>query len=162
MSTFEQRQFARRQALNNKFVQFNRKFISMQGPETDQLVEWGKIVTPYPRTICTERFPLRSRNEEALAVIVPNIPELQRLGLSRPTFEQAIRFSSQLTPKDGHEGKTLVFPSDPPFSGDVLPRIPCWLTLAWRPAREFSELCLYFVERACWPENTLVVGFAAL
>jgi hypothetical protein len=150
----------RQQTLNERFLQFNRKFVSMQGPETDELVASGKIITPYPGTICTRRFPLRSRNEETLAVIVPNVQDIEELGLSRPTFEQAIRFASQLTPKDGHEGKLLVFPSDPPFSGDVLPAIPCWLTLAWRPERKLSELCLYFVERNCWPENTAVVGFA--
>jgi len=32
----------------------------------------------------------------------------------------------------------------------------------WRPEREVSELCLYFVERAAWPENTMVVGFVVL
>jgi len=160
--SFEQRQLMRRQTLNDRFLQFNRKFISMQGPDTDELVKWGKIVTPYPRSICTRYFPLRSRNEDVMAVIVANLPELEALRLFRPTFEQAIRFVSQLTPNDGHKGRTLVFPSDPPFAGDVLPSIPCWLTLVWRPEREVSELCLYFVERAAWPENTMVVGFVVL
>jgi hypothetical protein len=134
----------------------------MNGPQTDQLVQSGKIFTPYPRTICTRHFPLRPRVEQALAVIVPNLDDIKMLGLSRPTFEQAIRFVSQLTPRDAHKGKTLVFPSEQPFSGDVLPALPCWLTLAWRSERELSELCLYFIERDAWPENAVFVAFATL
>jgi len=134
----------------------------MQGSQTDELVQSGKIITPYPKTICTRHFPLRPRDEQVLAVIVPNLDDIEALGLSRPTFEQAIRFVSQLTPGDAHKEKTLVFPSEKPFSGDVLPTIPCWLTLVWRSKRELSELCLYFIERGAWPENTEVVAFATL
>jgi len=134
----------------------------MQGLQTDELVQSGKIITPYPETICTRHFPLRPRDEQVLAVVVPNLDDMKALGLSRPTFEQAIRFASQLTPKDAHKEKTLVFPSEQPFSGDVLPAFPYWLTLVWRPKRKLSELCLYSIERVAWPENTVVVGFTAL
>jgi hypothetical protein len=143
-------------------IRFFRKEVSINGPQTDELVRTGKIVTPYPKTICARHFPLYPRDERVLAVIVPNIEDIENEGLCRPTFEQAIRFASQLVPGDGHERRTLVFPSDPPFSGDVLPAIPCWLTLAWRPKRRLSELCLYFTERAGWPEDFAVVGFAPM
>jgi hypothetical protein len=157
-----QRLSVRQQAPNERFSQFHRKTVSMEGPQTDELVQSGKIITPYPGTICTRRFPLRPRNEEVLSVIIPNLDNIEELGLSHPTFEQTIRFVSQLKPGDGHKGKTLVFPSEPPFSGDVLPPEQCWLTLVWRPARGLSELCLYFMERSVWPENTEIVGFTAL
>jgi hypothetical protein len=131
----------------------------MQGPSTDKLVASGKIITPYPHTICDRHFPLRPRDEMKLAVIVQNLDEIKNVGLCRPTFEQAIRFASQVEKGGVHEGKTLVFPSEQFFSGDVLPSMPCWLTLVWRPQRLLSELCLYFVERPYWPKNTAVVGF---
>jgi len=150
----------RLQEVSEKCLQFHRKVVSMRGPQTDELVRSKELFTLCPYSISTRYFPLRSRDENALAVIVPTVDDIEPLGLSRPTYEQTIRFASQLRPTDAHKKRILVFPSDPPFSGDVLPAIPCWLTLAWRPRLKISELCLYFVERVAWPEETMFVGFA--
>ncbi len=132
----------------------------MDGPDTDELVRTGKVLTPYQNTICSRKFPLRPRAELALGVLVPELKDVPGRSLALPTMEQAIRFASQVGAKDVHVGKTLIFPTDPPFPGDIEPHIPSWLALVWRERLMASELCLYHIARVAWPEHAMFVGFA--
>ena len=153
-------------ALNARYLQYDRKLVSMQGLQTNELIEEGKIITPYPQSIA--RIELNPRDQKFLAVLVPKIEDIDESNLSRPTPEDAVRFASQLKPKDVNVDKTIVFPSNPPYSGDVLvlgsAPSPWWLTLAWRPEKGISELCLYSSTQReeKWPQNTFFVGIAKL
>jgi len=134
------------------------------------LVASGAIVTPHPHFINNHNFPLRLRGgEEALAVLVPLerernvLSDFADLELRRPTKEDSIRFASQCDWRNRNElhvGRTIIFPTFTSLFFGVEPMAPSWLTLVWRPERGISELCLYYIDRDAWPENSFVIGIA--
>jgi hypothetical protein len=89
--------------------------------------------------------------------------ELGEMDLTCPTPDHAIRFVSQIEPADKLKPSSLIlFPSDPPFSVGVRPKAPSWFVAKWSPAKSVFELRMYMIERAEWPENTVVVGMIDL
>lgn len=152
------------EVLHDRFLGYNRKVFSMLGPQTDELIQAGKILTPYPRSFSTARFPLVPRDEKFMAVLVPTLEVIALEGLSRPTAEQTIRFVSQLEGRDIHVDNILVFATDPPFSGDVLPGSDWWPTLTWNAEKNWSDLRLFSAgeREEKWPERTFFVAIATI
>jgi hypothetical protein len=154
----------------HRFMEYNKEYISLAGPSTDELVKGGVIKTPYPRLVCDRNFPLRPRNHTDCAVLVPitngtdDFSEMIQNGrLLLPAPEHAIRFAAGPVAmtwigKRKKFPRVIVFPHNPEF---ILPGgYPAFLTLV-RRTEGFYEVCLYHSERYEWPENTVFTGIAA-
>ena len=152
------------------FLSFSKKTINMDGPNTDELVQSGKIRTPYPDLISSRNFPLVSRSQQEMLVFIPlslgegtkdifTLPN--RYCLSDPTHEHAIRFASQFvipTGANAEKDQTTFFLNQEPLeiAGSGAQR---WLTHIWRSGKQKAELCLYRIfGRSIWPENSRIAG----
>lgn len=166
-----------------RYFSFSRFWVNMSGPETDDLIGGGKLITPYPHQICTANFPLGREPFSDLLVFVDieknwgkTIADtLVDLELEPPEERHAIRFVSQFVqgnPYQAHIGKNIIFPHESAyipkgikivgtFAKDQDEMSASWLTSKWRSQDQKPELCLWRCLRD-WSHNKgdLIAGVA--
>jgi hypothetical protein len=170
----------------DSYLSFIRARVKMFGPETDELVRNGQIVTPQS-DISTANFPLGNELFSDLLVLVPveknwnrTIEEvLNNLELAAPEPRHAIRFVSQFVtgykPKDQHQahaGRNVIFPHTPFIPGDIkIARmfakdqaeiLSSWLVSIWREESGRPELGLWSCYGRDWKVGSkdLIAGVA--